>query len=177
MITIRKATTQDAQEIADIYQYYVLNTAITFETEVPSVVEIASRIKNTLLKYPYYVAIDNNKIVGYAYAGTYKGRAAYDWGCELSIYTALDVQSKGIGSKLYQQLINTLKQMNIKVVYACIAIPNEQSVGFHQRNGFKQVALFEKCGYKFDKWQDMIWMEKRIDDSLIVEPIKWINEI
>lgn len=176
-MNIRLAKIEDAQAILDIYRPYVLNTNITFEYEVPSIDEFKSRIEQTLKKYPYLVAVEKNKIVGYAYAGSYKNRAAYDWGCELSIYVDENYHHQGIGKKLYDKLIQLLKEMNYQILYACITYPNDKSIAFHKQYGFKQIAYFEKCGYKFNQWADMVWLEKRIADAGDVKKIKNINEV
>ncbi len=168
---IRPVRLEDANALLRIYAPYVLETTVTFEYEVPSLSEFQDRIKKITQDFPYYVAVEDHKIIGYAYAGRYKERHAYDWGCELSIYLDTAYQSKGAGKALYTQLLNQLKAMHYQVVYACIAYPNEKSVRFHERFGFKQIAYFEACGYKFNQWCDMIWMEKRIGDPHHVLPI------
>lgn len=93
-LTFRVAKPNDAKEILNIYAYYVKNTAITFEYEVPSEEEFRQRIENTLKKYPYILAIENDQIVGYGYAGAFYGRAAYDWSCEMTIYLSQNAQKK-----------------------------------------------------------------------------------
>lgn len=162
MITYRIATIDDAETIQKIYRYYVNNTFITFDFEVPTVQEFAERIDKTLKRYPYIVALEENKVIGYAYASLYKDRAAYDWSVEISIYLDNAIHHQGIGSKLYQELEHYLKLQNITNVYACISYPNEASINFHKKCGFEQIAHFHKCGFKLDKWRDMVWLEKFI---------------
>lgn len=159
---IRIATLEDAKEIQDIYAYYVLNTNITFEYEVPSIEEMQERINNTLQHYPYLVAVESGEIIGYAYASRFSERKAYDWDCELSIYIKNGLSRNGCGTKLYKTLIAILKKMNIKNVYACITHPNMKSEKFHDVFGFQVVGIFQNCGYKFEKWHDVIWLEKSI---------------
>lgn len=170
---IRTATIQDAERLVEIYSYYVEHTAITFEYETPSVTEFASRIENTLKKYPYIVIEDEGKILGYAYAGPFKTRAAYDWSCELSIYLEYGQQRKGYGRALYEELTKRLKAQGILNLYACIADPpvedeylTKDSERFHKRLGFTKVGTFHQCGKKFGRWYDMIWMEKMIGDHI-----------
>ena len=165
--SIRMATSADAQALLEIYAPYITETAITFEYEIPSVSEFAERIAATLQKYPYIVALDNHRIVGYAYASSFKSRAAYDWAVETSVYVARDCQGKGWGKKLYIAIEEILKQQNILNLNACIACTvkedphlNNNSVLFHEHLGYKKVAHFTQCGYKFNTWYDMIWMEK-----------------
>lgn len=168
---LRKAKIEDAKQLVEIYKYYVENTDITFEYDTPSVEQFSERIKNTLKKYPYIVAEEESslesvesRIVGYAYAGAFKTRRAYDWSVETSIYVRHGEASNGIGTLLYNELERYLKMMNIINVNACITYPNENSETFHKKFGYKTVAHFTKCGYKFGKWRDMIWMEKMIGE-------------
>ena len=170
-IEIRDAMLEDAEAILDIYSYYIENTAITFEYDLPSIEEFRERISNTKKKYPYLVIVDNGKIMGYAYAGAFGVRAAYAWSAEISIYIAQNVRKCGYGRKLYEALEHELARMGILNLYACIAYPvvndkylTKNSAEFHAYLGFKQVGLFEKCGYKFGNWYHMIWMEKIIGE-------------
>ena len=170
-ITIRMATTADAKELLQIYAPYVQNTAITFEYEVPSGEEFAKRIENTLTKYPYLVAVEDGQIVGYAYASIFKARIAYSWAVETSIYIKQDCRGKGVGKTLYQALEDILKRQHVINLNASIAYAekedehlNHSSIRFHERFGYKKVAHFTKCGYKFGNWYDMIWMEKMLGE-------------
>ncbi|KAF1084799.1 Phosphinothricin N-acetyltransferase [Sporotomaculum syntrophicum] len=184
-VTIRMATKADAKEILEIYAPYVKCTAISFEYDVPSVEKFGERVNNILKKYPYLVAVESNKIIGYAYASSFKDRAAYDWAVETTIYLRQDCQGKGVGKKLYLALEEILKRQNILNLNACIAYtPTENenltnaSTHFHERLGYKKVAHFTKCGYKFEKWYDMIWMEKIIGEhSAIPKPVVPISEL
>lgn len=172
---IRVATVQDTQELLNIYEYYVLNTAISFEYEVPTVEEFKTRIENTLLKYPYLVAESNsenkNEIIGYAYASAFKSRPAYDWAVETSIYVKYGLTKSGVGKRLYQELERYLKMQNITNMNACIAVPEVEdeyctrnSLDFHEHIGFNMVGEFHKCGYKFNRWYNMVWLEKIIGE-------------
>jgi phosphinothricin acetyltransferase len=170
-ITIRTALESDAEELLEIYTPYVMDTAITFEYEVPSVTEFANRIKNTQKKYPYLVAMEENRIIGYAYASEFKKRAAYDWAVETTIYLRQDCRGKGYGKELYLALEDMLKSQNVLNLNACIAYTSTEDVHlsntsmvFHQHLGYAKVAHFTKCGYKFGTWYDMIWMEKLIGE-------------
>lgn len=170
---IRCATAEDAQALCEIYAYYVENTAITFEYDVPTVESFRDRINHTLEKYPYLVLLENNVIKGYAYAGAFVGRAAYDWSAEVTVYVDRDAKKKGYGRMLYDALEEELTQMGILNLYACIAYPSndskdpyltKNSAEFHAHLGFEKVGHFHRCGYKFDRWYDMIWMEKIIGE-------------
>ena len=113
---VRLATPQDAEELLEIYRYYVEHTAITFEYETPSITEFRQRIKQTLKRYPYLAAVDGHgKIVGYAYASSFKNRAAYDWSVETTIYVDKDVKRQGIGKKLYEALEEILQKQHVTI--------------------------------------------------------------
>lgn len=166
---IRTASVDDAPRLLEIYSCYVQKTAVSFEYDVPSVEEFAGRIQKTLQKYPYLVIEHEGKILGYAYAGTFKDRAAYNHCVELSIYIDKNAHKRGLGRLLYENLEQRLKERGIKNLYACIAYAekedeflNHNSPDFHSHMGFAKVGEFHKCGYKFNRWYDMIWMEKII---------------
>ncbi len=165
MITIRDVRLEDSAELLTIYRPYVEKTAITFEYEVPSEEEFRNRIANILVKYPYLAAVNEQKeIVGYAYVSAFKGRKAYDWSVETSIYIREDRHGEGIGRMLYEKLEAILKEMGICNMCACIAYPNPESEQFHERLGYEKNAHFHKSGFKLGEWYDMIWMEKFIGE-------------
>ena len=166
---IRVATIQDAKELSTIYAPYVENTAITFEYAVPTVAEFERRMGRVLEKYPYLVAERNGKIAGYAYAGAFNTRAAYDWAAEATVYVRQDQKHLGIGRELYEALEKVLALQNILNLNACIAYPEvedeyltQNSVGFHAHLGYRLVGEFHQCGYKFGRWYSMVWMEKHL---------------
>ena len=166
---IRSAATEDAGRLLEIYAYYVQNTAITFEYDVPSLEEFRERIIRTQKRYPYLVLEDQGVIRGYAYAGVFKDRAAYSRSCELSIYLDRNARGRGCGRMLYEALEAELGRMGMVNLYACIADPiaedeylTKNSEQFHAHLGFRKVGEFHKCAYKFHRWYNMIWMEKLI---------------
>lgn len=168
---IRSASPEDAGRLLHIYSYYVEHTAISFEYTVPTPDEFRRRIMHTLEKYPYIVAEEYGVILGYAYAGPFKMRAAYDRSCEVSIYVNRDCKGKGYGRELYEALEEALKEMGITNLYACIADPiiedeylTKSSEQFHSHLGYTKVGEFHKCAYKFGRWYNMIWMEKIIGE-------------
>ena len=172
-IVIEIAKIQDARRLLEIYSYYVENTAITFEYEVPSLHEFKQRMENTLQTYPYLVAKIDHLIVGYTYASPFHAREAYNWCVETSIYVDHHYRKMGIGKVLYDALEKVLKKQNITNLNACIAIPACQSpyvdfnsVDFHHHLGYKQVGTFHQCGYKFHQWFHIVWMEKMIGEHL-----------
>lgn len=168
-IKIRIAAVADAEALLGIYAPYVTDTAITFEYEIPSVEEFAGRITHILEKYPYLVAERQGEIVGYAYAGGFHARAAYAWAAETSIYVSRESKKCGVGGALYRALEAALSAQGILNMNACIAYPQQEdehltrnSVDFHAHMGYRWVGEFRQCGYKFDRWYDMVWMEKLI---------------
>lgn len=170
-ITIRTASVQDAPKLLEIYEYYVKNTAITFEFEVPSLAEFENRIATTLQNYPYLVAEVDGDVAGYIYAGRFRARAAYDWSASTSVYLSRKYQRLGIGRMLYERLEELLKQQNITNLYAGVADPVEEdeyltrnSERFHEAIGYKTVARFQGCGSKFGRWYNLIEMEKFIGE-------------
>jgi phosphinothricin acetyltransferase len=179
-IIIRKDKEEDAERLLEIYAPYVIDTAITFEYEVPTVDEFRQRINNTLKKYPYLVAEDEKgNLMGYSYAGAFKGRAAYDWAVETSIYVKQGEAGKGLGRLLHDALQKELQQMGILNMCACISAPRgtdpyltDNSIQFHSHLGYRMVGRFMQCGYKFSRWYDMVWMEKHIGEHTeTVEPV------
>lgn len=175
---IRVATPQDAEALLAVYAPYVTDTAITFEYEVPSLTEFRERIRHTLERYPYLVMEQDGEILGYAYAGPFKERAAYDWAVETTIYVKQGMKKQGIGRKLYQALEDTLIRQNILNLNACIGYPTVEdeyltrnSMEFHQHLGYRLVGQFYQCGYKFERWYDMVWMEKLVGEHG-VEPVR-----
>ena len=169
---IRSVQLADAKAIQAIYQPYVTETAITFEVDVPTVLEFERRITKTLARYPYLVAEVDGKVLGYAYASTYYARAAYDWTVELSIYISKEARGQGIGSALYDALEEELKARGYLRFLACIALPNEASIAMHEKRGYVQVAHFPKVGYKFEQWHDIVWMQKTIEG-----PVNTLKEV
>lgn len=171
MIFIRDAEMADVGRILEIYGYYVKNTAISFEYDIPSVEEFKKRMERIMKRYPYLVIVKDNAICGYAYADAFVGRAAYDWSCALSVYLDKDAQKSGMGRALYEALEDELRKMGILNLYACIAYPiaedeylTTNSADFHAHMGFAKAGEFHKCGYKFGRWYNMIWMEKIIGE-------------
>lgn len=170
-IRLRAATPGDAQDILDIYAPYIRNTAITFEYEVPGVDEFRGRIQRTLQRYPYIVAERRGTVLGYAYTGSFAGRAAYGWAAEVSIYLREDARGLGLGRRLYAALERISAAQNILNLNACIAVPQVEdryltrnSVQFHRHMGYRLVGEFHQCGYKFGTWYNMVWMEKLLGE-------------
>jgi L-amino acid N-acyltransferase YncA len=169
---IRMAQPGDAPALLAIYTPYVLNTAITFEYDPPAQEEFLGRMKNTLARYPYLVAVGDGVPLGYAYAAPFKNRAAYDWSVETTIYLAPQARGMGLGRALYLALEDCLRRQHVINLYACIAVTGRKGVPyltdasprFHAKMGYRENARFTACGYKFGRWYDMIWMEKQLGE-------------
>lgn len=159
-ITMRKATTADAEGILAVYAPYILNTTITYEYEIPTVEEFQERIRKITEFYPYLVCEDEGEIVGYAYASQHMERAAFRWGAEISIYIKKEYHGNGIAAKLYEQIIDILYRQGVYKVYALIDSPNEKSEHFHIKRGFKEIGCLPHTAYKLGKWCDMKYYEK-----------------
>ena len=178
---IRPVTIRDAQALLAIYAPYVEKTAITFEYTVPSTQEFEGRIQQTIKKFPYLAAEADGNILGYAYAGVFKARAAYDWAVETTLYVGMEQRGKGIGKALYTALENELIARHILNACACISYTDEEdafltnaSMRFHRKMGYTLCGRFHQCGYKFGRWYDMIWMEKMLGAHRVdPQPVLW----
>lgn len=182
---IRIAEPGDAEALLQIYAPYVRGTAVTFEYTVPSAEEFRERILHTLEKYPYLVAEQDGQAVGYAYAGPFHTRAAYERGVETTVYIRQDRKRRGLGRDLYGALEKILAYQNILNLNACIGYPEREdeylttdSARFHERQGFRLAGRFHKCGYKFGRWYDMIWMEKHIGEHTAhPAAVRWFGDV
>lgn len=182
---IRMARLTDAEALRSIYAPYVEKTAISFEYAPPSRQEFSRRMEGILTQYPYLVAEHEGRIVGYAYASSFKDRAAYAWAAELTVYVDETMHRRGIGKTLYAALEKVLAAQNILNAYACIAYPEEDdeylsntSVSFHQALGYRLIAEFSRCGYKFHRWYNVVWMEKFLGQHVAEQaPVKSIHEV
>lgn len=168
-IIIRDVKPEDAERLVEIYSYYVLNTAVSFEYNAPSVEEFKERIINTTEKFPYLVCEKNNKVIGYAYAGAYSTREAYSWTATTSIYIDKDYRRQGIGSMLYYELEERLQELGIINILAGVAYSEKEdeylshdSYQFHIKEGYTEVAHIKAVGKKFDRWYDLLWFQKKI---------------
>jgi L-amino acid N-acyltransferase YncA len=163
MTRVRIATTDDAEAVLEIYRPYILTTAFTFETEVPSIDEFAKRIDTYLQKYPWLICEIDNKIAGYAYASTHREREAYQWTCESSVYVHENFKGRGIGKELYATLFAILQMQGIRNVYAGITIPNKASEHLHAKSGFELFATYENIGYKLGSWHKVGWWKLQLN--------------
>ena len=160
--TIRMATASDAREVLAIYASTVRDTAISYETEVPSEAEIAGRITSTLEAYPWLACEIGGRFAGYAYASRFRARAAYQWTAETTVYVADWARQRGVARGLYTSLLECCRVIGHRTAVGVIGLPNEPSVRFHLAMGFVEVGVFHRCGYKFNQWQDAGWYERAI---------------
>ena len=166
---IRDVRIEDANRLVEIYSYYVSNTAVSFEYDVPSVSEFENRIKHTTEAYPYLVCEKDNKIVGYVYAGAYSTREAYTWTATTSIYIDKEYRRQRIGTLLYNELEKRLIEKGILNLLAGVAYSENEdeylshdSEKFHIHQGYTEVAHIKTVGKKFDRWYDLKWFQKKI---------------
>ncbi len=156
--TIRLARTRDAAAIQSIYTPIVAETAVSFEVEPPSVEEMRRRIETTLLTLPWMVC-DSDGVVGYAYAGLFRSRPAYQWTVEVTVYVHPAHRRKGVACTLYTSLFECLRVQGYRTALALIALPNPASVALHERLGFRPIGVFHNVGYKLGAWHDVGWWE------------------
>ena len=161
---LRPATPADATGILDIYAPYIADTSFTFETEVPSTEAFAERIRTYLDTWPWLVFEDNGIIAGYAYATRHRERTAYQWCTESSIYVLDKYHGTGVARALYEALFAILEKQGFRNVYAVINLPNDASVAFHERCGFRYFATYEKVGYKLGRWKNVGWWQLSLND-------------
>lgn len=167
-VRIRKVLDEDAPRLLEIYSPYILDTSISFEYDVPELQGFSHRISLISQSYPYLVAEKDGYIVGYAYASKFKEREAFKWTVETSIYVDKNYRNHGVGNLLYRALEKELAIRGYRSMCACIAYTDStddphlgnESIKFHEKMGFVKVAHFHKCGWKFSKWYDIVWMEK-----------------
>ncbi|MBO6586231.1 MAG: N-acetyltransferase [Gracilimonas sp.] len=160
---IRPVQPEDTYALTDIYNYYILDTTVTFEEEKITPEEIQSRIhKVESSALPWLVAEEQDKKVGYAYATKWKERSAYRHSVEISVYVDHNRQGNGWGTKLYQALFTELQKKDIHLAIGGITLPNDASIALHEKFGMEKVAHFKEIGYKFGQWLDVGYWQKRL---------------
>ena len=162
---IRDAMAEDVASLLAIYRPFVLDTTVSFEVEPPSAEEFAERIRIAQLKWAWLVAEIGGVAAGYAYASSFRARAAYQWSVETSAYLAPGHRSQGVGRALYERLLGILVAKGYCTAYAGITLPNEASVRFHQAMGFGPVGVFQRAGRKFGAWHDVSWWQRKLRDD------------
>ncbi len=162
-LIIRPYSPADIPAVTRIYGHYVRDTVITFETIEPDEAEMAARFAAIAArKHPLLVAVEGDMVVGYAYASTYRPREAYRFTCEDSIYLAPEAVGRGLGGKLLSRLIEDAAKAGLKQMLAVITAERANSVRLHEKHGFRLIGRYEALGYKFDRWLDIVHMQKAI---------------
>lgn len=155
-MTIRSARREDAQAITAIYNEYILHSIATFQEQPMSPDETALRLEEAAsASLPWLVAEESDRLTGYAHASKWKGRCAYRYTVESSVYLDPSATGRGLGSKLYEALIAALRERKLHSVISGVALPNDASVRLHEKFGFRKIGHFEQVGYKFDRWIDV----------------------
>lgn len=168
---IRLGVPADATRLAEIYRPAIEAPGITFESIAPDASEMRERLAKTLVRFPWLVMEDRGRVIGYAYASRHRERPAYTWTAEVSIYVDQATQRGGVGRQLYTALFALLVLQGIQSVLAGVIQPNPESMAFHRRMGFVDVARYEKVGYKAGAWRDTIWLQRGLDSHPTPPPI------
>jgi L-amino acid N-acyltransferase YncA len=158
--SIRDATEDDAAACAAIYAPYVAETTVSFEDEPPSIEEMGRRIARARRQHSWLVLEEDGDVVGYAYAGPVKERAAYRWSCEVSVYLEPGRRHSGSGRLLYEALFARLTERGFRSLVAVMTLPNEASEGLHRALGFEPVGTLRRVGWKHGQWRDVAWMQR-----------------
>ncbi len=159
---IRYVRKEDAKQLVDIYNYYIENTTITFETEKIDTSEMENRIEKKVLDNPWIVYEENNRILGYAYVGRFNSKEAYNKTREVTIYVDKDEVGKAIGSKLMEELIEKCKEYKFHLLISMITVPNIKSEALHERFNFKKVGVINEAGFKLNRWLDVSYWQLKI---------------
>lgn len=175
---IRLARATDAEQVHAIYAPIVRDTAISFESEVPSAGEMARRIEVVLGFRPWLVLEEAGELLGYAYASVFRERAAYQWGTEVSVYVRADVTGRGIGGTLYGALFDVLRLQGFCTAVAGATLPNEATERLHRRMGFSEIGRYPAAGFKFGRWHDVIFWYLRLRElPLQPRPLTAISDL
>ncbi len=161
---IRPASPSDASSLLAIYRPYVESTAVSFEFDVPTEEEFATRITKAVANWHWLVAEKDGQCIAYAYASAHRERPAYRWSTEVSAYVAPGHQRQGLGLALYSELLKELSAKGYCNALAGITLPNEASLALHRKAGFSPVGVFQAVGRKFGQWQDVAWFQRRLQD-------------
>ncbi len=160
---IRPYSPADVPAITAIYAHYVRETVITFDTEVPSEAAMAEKFAHIVeLGHPLLIAEEEAKVIGYAYASTYRPRAAYRFTAEDSIYLAPDAIGKGLGGTLLARLLEESKTFGFRQMLAVITAERANSIRLHEKHGFRMIGRYPELGYKFDRWIDIVHMQRAV---------------
>ena len=157
---IREVKLKDAKDIVDIYNYYILNTNVTFEEKELTVDQMEERIIEKTVKNPWIVYEREGKIIGYAYLSGWNVKSAYRFSKEGTIYLDVKERGKGIGQELFKELLKIAKEYGVHAIVSGITIPNNESIKLHENFGFKKIAEFEEIGFKNNKWLNVGYWQR-----------------
>ncbi|MEP6656173.1 MAG: arsinothricin resistance N-acetyltransferase ArsN1 family B [Betaproteobacteria bacterium] len=163
-VSVRTAVDDDASAIQSIYAPIVRETAISFEDVPPNAAEMRERIRSTVVAYPFLVSAAGDGIVGYAYAGPHRVRAAYRWSVDVSVYVASPARRHGVGRALYAALLTILEMQGFHAAFAGIALPNPGSIALHEALGFTPLGVYREVGFKRGHWHDVGWWRRPLHE-------------
>lgn len=158
---LREARLEDAEALAEIYNYFVLNSIVTFDLEPKSVESFRERLQGASL--PWLVCTSVERVVAYSCASPWKSRCAYDRTVESTLYVRPEFARRGIGMRLYRELLARLESAGLHTVLGGISVPNEASVAMHVKLGFERVGCMREVGWKFERWIDVEYWQKRLE--------------
>jgi L-amino acid N-acyltransferase YncA len=163
--TVRDAGPHDAEACAAIYAPYVTDSTTSFESEPPSAAEMAQRIATSQQSHAWFVLEVDQRVVGFAYGGQFRTRAAYRWSCEVSVYLELGRRRSGAGRALYDALLARLTERGFATAFAGMTLPNDASEGLHRAMGFEPIGTFRQVGWKHGRWHDVAWVQRPLRTS------------
>lgn len=169
-MSIRFATIEDAAACSAIYRPFVDGSAVSFEMVAPGTDKVSKRIENRWPSHPWIVAEEEGVVLGYAYAGAYRERKAYQWAVEVSVYLAPEARGKGLGRRLYEVLLEILTRQGFTKAYGVVTLPNPASAALHEAVGFKPFAVYRDIGFKNGAWHDVGWWECDLAEKLAIQP-------
>ena len=169
---VRPSTDADLAAITAIYAHYVRHSTATFEVDPPTLEDMRARRAEVLARgLPWLVLEDAGQVVGYAYCNWFKPRPAYRYSAEDSIYLAPGTAGRGLGRVLLQALVDAARTAGVRKLIAVIGdSANAGSIGVHRRIGFQDVGLIRACGWKFERWLDIVLMEMPLGDGDTTPP-------
>ncbi len=153
---------RDAAACAAIYGPFVSDSVISFEERVPDEQEFAQRIARLTQTHPWLVAEDDGETIGFAYGSPHRERSAYRWATDVTVYVSPTHHRRGVGRRLYEDLLSELAEQGFYVACAGITLPNEASVSLHNALGFTEVGVYRRIGFKFGAWRDVAWMQREL---------------
>lgn len=165
-MVVRQLKETDISQCLEIYNYYIENTCFTFEEQALSLSKFVARVKRIKAHYPFLVATEGKRVIGYAYLDTFCERSAYRYTADLSVYVAKGSVRCGIGKRLLQVIESEARERGIRNIVSVITSKNEDSIVFHEKHGFVWMGELKKVGFKFGEWLDVRYYQKEFNSSL-----------